>query len=404
MLLLFLLWCAEGPYDLPALLEAAEVQNADLRAHDHLAEAHRYHAEATDYLPDPTIQLGVYAQPVETRVGPQRFSIGASQSLPYFGERAAQRDKAEAEATEHHFARQHDWFKIRRDLTQVWFERAFLHQKRVITIENLNLVKQLEETARTRFRTNQSSYAFVVQTQTRLADLSEQIEAIGDDIAAIEARIRTLAGLEHHTELAPIQTIEAAPRSTFEVHPSEQQLAAQASILRKQEAVESFNLKPRFTFGLTYIETGNAIMPTPDSGKDPIIASVGVKVPLFKGATRARMARSRAQANAKEAQLTQLRRRINGARESQIALLRKAGRRVQLYEEVLIPQARDALEASLQALRTDEIDFLSVIDSQSQLLKHQLDLERARADVHIHIAELTYLGKHGHGKGDINHD
>lgn len=403
MLFLFLLLCADGPYDLPALLKTAQTQNDDLRAHDHLAEAHKYHADATDFLPDPTIQLGLYAQAVETRVGPQRFSLSASQSLPYFGEREANRALAESEADEHHYAREHDWIKIRRDLTQIWYQRAFLHKKRLITKENLNLVEQLEETARSRFRTNQSSYAFVVQAQTRLVDLSEQVEAINDDILATEARIRAMAGLPHDAELVPIKAIQAAPRESFETHPAELQLAAQATILRKREAVESFDLKPRFKFGLTYINTGKAIGPTPDNGKDPIIANVGVKIPLFKGKARSQMAKTRAQARAKDAQLNQLRRRLNGAREAQLALLRKVGRRVQLYEETLIPQARDALQASLQALRTDDVDFLSVIDAQAQLLKHQLVLERAKADVHIHIAELTYLGKHGHGQ-EGSHD
>ena len=45
-------------------------------------------------LPDPQVSFGYFIQPVETRVGPQRAKISASQMFPWFGTLGAKRDIA----------------------------------------------------------------------------------------------------------------------------------------------------------------------------------------------------------------------------------------------------------------------------------------------------------------------
>jgi len=62
-----------------------------------------------------------------------------------------------------------------------------------------------------------------------------------------------------------------------------------------------------------------------------------------------------------------------------------------LYADVLIPKAREMLEASEVAYRGGTIDFLSLIDAQQTLLKFELLYERSVTDNLAKLANLEML-------------
>jgi outer membrane protein TolC len=61
---------------------------------------------------------------------------------------------------------------------------------------------------------------------------------------------------------------------------------------------------------------------------------------------------------------------------------------VHLYQSDVLPVARQAVQISQINYQTDKIDFLTLLDSQRNLLEFQLDYEIAMADYHKNIAEL----------------
>ena len=66
-------------------------------------------------------------------------------------------------------------------------------------------------------------------------------------------------------------------------------------------------------------------------------------------------------------------------------------RKLLLYRDGLAPKAEQSLNTSYAAYRAGELEFLSVLEAQRQLLSFQLKLERARADLGIRQAELEML-------------
>ena len=57
--------------------------------------------------------------------------------------------------------------------------------------------------------------------------------------------------------------------------------------------------------------------------------------------------------------------------------LDESSRKVQLYQNVLIPKGLESLGATEKAYRTDKIDFLSLVDAQQRLLTFQMKYEKA---------------------------
>ena len=65
-----------------------------------------------------------------------------------------------------------------------------------------------------------------------------------------------------------------------------------------------------------------------------------------------------------------------------------SARKVELYKGILIPKAKEMLEASEVAYKAGTVDFLSLIDAQRTLLEFELSLERT---VTINLQKLAQL-------------
>ena len=66
-------------------------------------------------------------------------------------------------------------------------------------------------------------------------------------------------------------------------------------------------------------------------------------------------------------------------------------RKQRLYGDILVPKAKELIEASESAYQGGTIDFLSLIDAQRTLLNFELLYERAVTDNRQKLAELEVL-------------
>ncbi len=71
--------------ELVGYLQIAAKNNAGLKAKFNQYMAALERVPQVKALPDPSIAFGYFIQPVETRVGPQRFKISVTQMFPWFG-------------------------------------------------------------------------------------------------------------------------------------------------------------------------------------------------------------------------------------------------------------------------------------------------------------------------------
>lgn len=94
-ILLFLVSAATSAQDdLNQYLQTAAKNNPGLKARFNEYMAALEVAPQVKALPDLQVAFGYFIQPVETRVGPQRFKISVSQMLPWFGTNGAKEDVA----------------------------------------------------------------------------------------------------------------------------------------------------------------------------------------------------------------------------------------------------------------------------------------------------------------------
>lgn len=381
-------------------LRYAALEHAGLRAAFHRWNAKLEQIAQARSLPDPKLNYGYFIQEVETRVGPQRHRVGLAQMFPWFGKlklrgEMAARD-AEAAFQEYEMAR----LKLFQQVKDAWFELYYLHRATTITEENIRLLSNLESVAQTKYKTG-GPLTGVVKSQVELGKLTDRLRTLRDLRAPLAARLNAAlnrppdAPIHAPTRLAP-QAVDLHEADLAEwLKENNPRLKELDSRVAREDSAMALARKeylPDITLGLDYIETGDARMAgVQDSGKDPLIATLSLNIPLWTRKYRAgvREAHERREAYT-ESRVQELNTLL-----SEVTLaayrFRDAERKIQLYARTLRPLAEKSLSVAQQSWEAGQADFLELIDAQRLLLEFQLEEERARANREQRLAELEML-------------
>jgi len=149
---------------------------------------------------------------------------------------------------------------------------------------------------------------------------------------------------------------------------------------------------PDFTFGIEDIVTGGSRIPgVSDSGKDAVVASVTVNIPLWREKRAAAVRESRQRLASASSNTESLKRALSSDMELALYRYRDAQRRLELYRGALIPKAQETLEVLLEAFQAGAASSLDLIEAEKTLLEFELSHLRALADQAQRVAELEWI-------------
>lgn len=361
-------------------------------------------AGVADALPDPRLSAGLYLQEVETRVGPQRYRLGISQSLPWKGKLPLKQGIAEATAAalyERYLDKRQTLFAaFKQNLAQL----RYLSRSIRITGEHVVLLQELEAQMESRYVTDKLEFSDWVRIQVEVERLRDRLTTLREMKRPVEAELNRLLGrpidrpfavdfdsLPELPKSLPIDRaglIEAMKRNNHMLQSSDRRIAA----ANKGRELARKDFYPDFTVGLDFIETGSARMDgVEDSGKDPVILKFGMSIPLFKKKYRA------LETAAGEAYVSAVKDKASQSDGLAVRIDRllyeyeDAVRKVKLYEKKLIPDTRDALDVMLRSYEAGASGFLDLIDTERTLLTLQLAMVEARNSGYTALAGLEEI-------------
>ncbi len=353
-------------------------------------------------LPDPMVSFGLYLRSVETRVGPQRFRAGLRQSVPWptrlteAAERQSHRALAAARRLE---ARA---LAIEARVAAAYWRLWRLQQHHGVANAHQEILESLEEVVRARQAVGGAEGADVLQIQLSLARLRDHHGKHAEAIARAEADLREALGAPSDLSL-PIDTSGEPPRlaaqpaeapllEALAEHPSLEAVAQMARAMEAEARRRDSLRMPDVTFGLDWIETGEASAgDPPDSGKDAVVLGVGVRVPLWQGAYAEEAESARAEARALQADREAQDVRLRAALQRALADLRDAERRVRLYERDLVPMAEATLRQVQAAYSVGRATVAQLLVAERDLLTLRDEWVHARSQVGIAVARLRAL-------------
>mgnify|MGYP006297524889 CR=1 FL=1 len=352
-------------------------------------------------LPDPRLEYKYYIEEVETRVGPQRQGVSISQMFPWFG-KLRLRGEAAAEAAE--AARQRyeaEKLELFFEVRDAYYEYYYLARSIAVTKENIALVKHLEGVAGSRYKSAAGTHPDVVRAQVEAGKLENRHRSLLDMRKPLQARLNAALNRPPETEIlfpseVPSEDIvinESRLLSAFSaVNPQLKAMDSEIKRHKKDIKLAGKEFYPDMTFGLGFIDTDDASSGAPsDSGKDPVIASVSINIPLWRDKYKAGVNEARHKYYAAIGRRRDKENTLNYRLKRALYEYRDAERKMDLYKNALLPKSKESLKVTESGYRSGSSSFTDLIDAQRILLEFSLSYERALVDRAKSLARLEKL-------------
>ena len=352
-------------------------------------------------LPDPRFNYRYFIENVETRVGPQRQSLGFSQVFPWLGKLDLRGGVAVEVARAAQARYEAEKLQLFYKVKKAYYEYYYLAQVIGVVRENLELVKYLEEVARTRFKVAEGGHPNVIRAQVELGKLDDRLRTLQDLRGPMAARLNALLNRPTQAPLPwPKQIVEAPiavdDEQLFDwLGKNNPQLAAlQHQIAQQRESIRLArkDYYPDFTVGVDYIDTGGALAPgVSDSGNDPVSAGISINLPFWHEKYDAGVREALARFGAATQERVDRQNTLEADLKTAIYYFHDAERKIDLYRDTLVPKAKQSIKATESAFRSSTAGFIDLIDAERVLLEFQLAFERALTDRGIRLAEIEML-------------
>ncbi len=396
--------------------EEAARNNPELRASFNEYQAVLQQAPQVSALPDPDLTFAYFVSPIETRIGPQRLRISATQMFPWFGSLKDHETKSVLNAKARFEVFQEQRNRIFHNMEVLWAELYTVQEQIHLVNENLEIVNTLVNTSLRKYETGLVPQVDVLRAQIEQEDLKTRIQLLEDNKRLLEIQLNELRNVDASENITMPDSLYLQSFDSFneeawleEVrsrNPNLNQLrykesAAEAGI----EIAENVG-KPSFGVGLDYIATGERddVTSLTDNGKDAMVVRLNIKVPLF---------RKKYQAKVEEASLTHSAARYNTMHlENQVETnfymalkdLEDARRRYELYNEQQIFRVEQAVNVLLQSYVSDNLQFEEILRLERRLFSYEFERIKALADEFRAFSYLRYLsGEQNITPEDINY-
>lgn len=291
--------------------------------------------------------------------------------------------------------------KLARDIGLTFYDYAYLGEETRITSEVLELLERLEEPVRTKVRAG-GDQAQLLRLEVEIARTRDALQGLEKQRASQSAELNALLGRRDRDRLPwpslPPLDLDARDRSTQlqQLLDENPELKALQSRIEKAEEAVALAKKspiPDPTIGAGIFDTGDALNPaTTGSGDDPWAIQIGFSIPLGQKKYRAERREAEANYEAAKQSLTDRENTLLAQLERTLQDLAEVEERVELYDETLLPKARQALEVTESSYRADRSSILDLIDSERTLLEIERTYQRAVADHykgHVRLQTLT---------------
>ncbi len=397
---------ANAQQDIPLTLQEAE----ELALYDepgqnsfiYRAAALRDKSVAGGQLPDPKMRIGMANFPIQsggfTTEGMTQAQLGIRQVFPGGDTRELTTQKFRTlsdEMTQKADSRGRD---VLTAVRIAWLETHYWREAHQIAIESRPFFDDLVTITRSLYAVGRKSQQDVLRADLELRRLDDRIIDMGNQHGRSRAALSQWVGAESERPLAtllpgwtavpPLEVL----RTDLRAHPA--MLAADANVdaslvdidLAEQEYKPDWALDLGYGYRDGFLSNGQ-------SRSDFISLSVTVDLPFFRAKRQDKsVGAALSQRRAADQSREELLRRLNSQLDAEYVRWRDLGRRLELYEEMILGVSADNATAALAAYQSDTGDFADAMRGYVDDLNTRIDYIRLQVERAQSYAVLANLG------------
>jgi len=388
--------------DVSSLLVYAQLQNPELAAMRHEADAAAQRVQAAGALPDPVLRVeleninnrGSDARPslLPWRVGETKYTV--MQSLPAWGKRDLRRDVATADAQQATARATAAWTELAAKIKTGYAQYFLAVGTERLTLEVLDLLSRLEQLAQARYAGGLVAQQDAIRAQLEQTAMRSELIALDNEKRRLRARLNALLARDGFAPLADPQALRALPAgSTFDAatliqraRAGNPQLLAEEARLRGAEKNRDLTLRNR------YPDVQVGVIPTQMGSRITTWSlMVEVNIPLQQDFRRAQERESDAMVSAAHARSQALANQLLGELGENLAGVDAARRSEGLIASQQLPQSELSFRSALAAYENGKVDFATLLDAQRQIRKARQDRLKAQVEAQVRLAEIERI-------------
>ena len=393
----------QATLSLAALVQEALERHPTLARARHLVRAASEVPDRASSLPDPMFSVGLSNLRVDDPMldaSPMSGVVFALQQV-FPGPGKLSRREAVARANVRVTEENEDLLQVLVPLLvkQRYWALHYAEHALTITNQSERVVNTLTDVIHTRFSVGQGAQQDALQAQTAHSRVRAMLQEQRQAMISARRALNEAVGRKPEARLPPT-TEPPEPRPLdraawmARLEGNNPQLAvARAEIDAARAGLEEARRDrwPDFMAGVGY-RLRAASPGDMSQGADMFSVTLGITLPIWaENKQNARVRENVARIDAALAAQSDVRLRVRSMLARAIDELERLASQIELYRKELLPEADEALNASIEDYHTDQVGFVSVLDNWRATLDLQLMLERLRVRHAQLMAEVEAL-------------
>ncbi len=368
------------------------------------ARAYNEQARASQSWPDPRINFGAQAVPVDTFDLDQepmtQLVLGYQQMLPRGDslDYASESQQAMARMQQAMLKRRER--EVLLQVRKAWLDVVLQSESIRIIQANRQLFIRMLDISQSYYASGRQQQQDVVQAELEISLVDDRLEQAYSDLIVARAGLAKWIGEENmRDELAfkpqelQLETVPDGQALNRALDNNPELIAAGENVVsqQKQLAMANEQYSPQWGFNINYGKRAGENMDGSERA-DFLSAMVTMDLPIFTDSKQDRTvaaARSRLQATRYEQ--VDVKRMLQQRLQQVTGRLQKLRDRHQLYQQKVLPQARQNAEVALNGYQSGVVSFFTLTRARVTELNTRLSNLRISIDYNKAYAELQYL-------------
>lgn len=321
------------------------------------------------------------------------FSI--SEEFPFFGKLSLKSDIAKIDTKLSRTSNIDLKNNLIMDVKLAYLQIEFIDRSIELTEKNKGILKDLVKIAETKYAVGNGLQQDVLKSQLELSSILNGLIILKQNRQSAVVRLFTLLNrANENTPFEPTAPLIITPFNKTLAELKEMAInnspVLSSGRLDTDKAQLKYNLAhkgyyPDFELKLSYT-TANSIIP------DFFTATIGVSIPLwFESRQKKEVTASEFEIKRSQEQYNSALNNLTFKLKEVLSKIEATKDQVELYKTGIIPQAELSLQSAISGYQVNNIDFLTLSNTQSELYRYEIDYNQLIKEHEAAIAELSAI-------------